>query len=63
MLETQVRLCLAGPDFREFLFYLKIGKIDKKWPKTGFFDFIEKFGHFSKNVWVGLVKTESLNKI
>ena len=35
----------------------------QKMAKSRVFDFIEKFGHFSKNVWVGLVKTELLNKI
>ena len=36
---------MAKPDFLETFFFVpKIGKIDQKWAKNGFFEFIEKFG-------------------
>ena len=45
MLETHMRLCVTEPDFPEKIFSQKLGKWTKNGPKTGIFEFIEKFGH------------------
>ena len=40
-----MKLCLTESDFLETFFLLqKLGKWTKIGPKTGFFEFIEKFG-------------------
>ena len=46
VLETYVKFCVTDQDFLEKYFLLpKIRKMDQKRSKTGFFEFIEKFGH------------------
>ena len=46
VLEIHMKLCVTEPDFPEkFVLSPKLGKGTKKGPKTGFFEFIEKFGH------------------
>ena len=45
-LESHMKLCMAEPDFLEKCFLpSKLGKWTKNTPKTGFFEFIERFGH------------------
>ena len=44
MLESHMKLCVTEPDFPEKNFLPpKIGKMDKNGPKTGFFEYTEKF--------------------
>ena len=46
VLETHVKLSVTEPDFLEKIFVPKhLGKWTKNGPKTGFFEFIERFGH------------------
>ena len=46
VLETQMMLCVAEPDFPENSFLpQKLGKWTRNGPKTWFFEFIEKFCH------------------
>ena len=46
MLETYTKLGMTEHDFLEKLFLPpELGKWTKKGPKTGFFEFIEKFGY------------------
>ena len=45
VLETHMKLCLSELDFLEKIFLpQKLAKWTKDVPKTGFFEFIEKFG-------------------
>ena len=45
VLETDMKLCVTDPDFLEnFFLHQKLGKWIKNGPKTGLFEFIEKFG-------------------
>ena len=47
VLEIHMKLCVTEPDFPEKSFLLrKLGKWTKNGPKTGFFEFIEKFCHY-----------------
>ena len=46
MLETHMKFCVTEPDFLEKIFLPKtLGKWVKNGPKTGFFEYIEKFCH------------------
>ena len=46
VLESHVKLCMTEPDFLGNFFLLpKLGKWAQNEPKTGFFQFIGKFGH------------------
>ena len=46
MLEIYMKLCVAEPGFPEKFFLLpKLEKWTTNGPKTGFFEFIEKFAH------------------
>ena len=46
VLETHMKLCVAEPDFSGGNFLpKKMGKWTKNGTKTGFFEFIEKFGN------------------
>ena len=46
MLEIHMKLWVTEPDFPEkFFLPTKLEKWTKNGPKTGFFEFIEKFGH------------------
>ena len=45
VLETHMRLYVTGLDFLGIFFFFFTPKIRKNGPKTGFFEFIEKFGH------------------
>ena len=46
ILETHIKLCVTAPDFLEKLFLpQKLGKWAKNGPKTGSYEYIEKFGH------------------
>ena len=40
-----MKLSVTEPDFLGKKFCPKIGKMDQKWAKKCFFEFIEKFGH------------------
>ena len=45
-LEIQMKLCITELNFpSKFFLPRKLGKWTKNGPKTGFFEFIEKFGH------------------
>ena len=47
MLEIHIKLCVTEPDFPEKLVLSQnLGKWNKNGPKTGFFEFIERFGHY-----------------
>ena len=47
VLEIYMKLCVTEADFPEKNFLLrKLGKWTKNGPKTGFFEFIEKFCHY-----------------
>ena len=46
VLETHMKLWMTEPNFlKKFFLPEKLGKWAKNGPKTGFFKFIEKFGH------------------
>ena len=46
MLETSMKLCVTEPDFLEKKLLLpKLGKWAKNGPKTGSFEYSEKFCH------------------
>ena len=46
MLETHIELCVTELDFlRKKVFAPKLEKSAQNGPKTGFFQFIGKFGH------------------
>ena len=45
--ETHMKLCVTEPDFLgKFFFDQKLGERAQNGPKTGFFQFIGKFGHY-----------------
>ena len=45
-LETHMKLCVTEADFLEKIFLpQKLEKWTQKGPKTGFFEFVGRFGH------------------
>lgn len=42
VIETHMKLCETGPDSSETFFVPKTGKMNSKWAKTEFFEFVEK---------------------
>ena len=45
VLETYMKICVTAGFSRKKIFASKIRKMDQKWTKKEFFEFIEKFGH------------------
>ena len=45
-LEVRMKLCMTEPDFlKKFFLPENLGKWTKNGLKTGFFEFIERYGH------------------
>ena len=45
VLEAHMKLCVTERDFATKKKVSNIGKLDQKWAKKKFFEFIETFGH------------------